>query len=164
MQKPDEIIEGKLRELGIPYERHDHAPIMTVEEGRVLACEYGSFCMKNLFLTAKKRFYLLMMPSEKSFSSKALAKQLGCGHISFGSPEKLAECLRTYPGAVTCLGLLFDEKHQVEVLVDKALLEVPLVDAHPCSNAASIKLAMKDILEVWLPATGHADWKTVEID
>ena len=41
MQKPDEIIEGKLRELGIPYERHDHAPIMTVEEGRVLACEYG---------------------------------------------------------------------------------------------------------------------------
>ncbi len=110
MQKPDEIIEGKLRELGIPYERHDHAPIMTVEEGRVLACEYGSFCMKNLFLTAKKRFYLLMMPSEKSFSSKALAKQLGCGHISFGSPEKLAECLRTYPGAVTCLGLLFHER------------------------------------------------------
>lgn len=164
MQKPDEIIERKLRELGIPYERHDHAPIMTVEEGRVLAREYGSFCIKNLFLTARKRFYLLMMPSEKSFSSKALAKQLGCGHISFGSPEKLAECLRTYPGAVTCLGLLFDEKHQVEVLVDKALLEVPLVDAHPCSNAASIKLAMKDILEVWLPATGHADWKTGEID
>ena len=76
MQKPDEIIERKLRELGIPYERHDHAPIMTVEEGRVLAREYGSFCIKNLFLTARKRFCLLMMPSEKSFSSKALAKQL----------------------------------------------------------------------------------------
>lgn len=41
MQKPDEIIEGKLRELGIPYERHDHAPIMTVEEGRCSRASTG---------------------------------------------------------------------------------------------------------------------------
>ena len=101
----EEAVEAKLKELGIPYERHDHAPIMTVEEGRVLAREYGSFCMKNLFLATKRRTFLLMMPSEKSFSSKTLAKALGCGHLSFGSPEKLAECLHTYPGALNNLGV-----------------------------------------------------------
>ena len=109
MTSEEQAVEAKLKELDIPYERHDHEPIMTVAEGQKIAEKLGSHCMKNLFLCAKKKtYYLLLLPAEKSFSSKELTRQLQCGHLSFGSPEKMAELLKTYPGAVTALGLMFD--------------------------------------------------------
>lgn len=164
MTSEEQAVEAKLTELEIPYERHDHEPIMTVAEGQKIAEKLGSHCMKNLFLCAKKKtYYLLLLPAEKSFSSKELARQLQCGHLSFGSPKKMAELLKTYPGAVTALGLMFDVRTEVKVLVDKDLTEFDFVDCHPCSNAASLKIAMKDLLEKWLPATGHGDFTTVSI-
>ena len=164
MTPEETAVEAKLTELGIPYERHDHEPIMTVAEGQKIAEKLGSHCMKNLFLCAKKKqHYLLLLPSEKSFSSKDLAKQLQCGHLSFGSPEKMAELLKTYPGAVTALGLLFDVRAEVKVLVDRDLSAFDFVDCHPCSNAVSLKIAVKDLLGKWLPATGHGDFVTVTI-
>ena len=75
----------------------------------------------------------------------------------------MAELLKTYPGAVTALGLMFDVRAEVKVLVDKDLTAFDFVDCHPCSNAASLKIAMKDLLEKWLPATGHGDFTTVSI-
>lgn len=156
MTPEETAVEEKLKALGIPYRRHDHEPIMTVEEGAKIAALLGSHCMKNLFLCAKKKtHYLLLLPAEKSFSSKDMAKQLACGHLSFGSPEKMRELLHTYPGAVTCLGLMFDEAHEVKVLADRDLLAFDYVDCHPCSNAASLRIAVKDLFEKWLPATGH---------
>ncbi len=163
MTPEETAVEEKLKALGISYRRHDHEPIMTVEEGTRIASQLGSHCMKNLFLCAKKKtHYLLLMPAQKSFSSKDMAKQLACGHLSFGSPEKMQELLHTYPGAVTCLGLMFDEAHQVKVLADWDLLDFDYVDCHPCSNAASLRVAVKDLFEKWLPATGHdVEWVTV---
>lgn len=157
-------IEAKLKALGIEYVRQDHAPIMTVEEGARIAERLGSHCMKNLFLTVRRKaYYLLLMPARKSFSSKDLARQLNCGHLSFAGEDAMKELLHTYPGAVTSLGLLFDEKAQVKVLADRALLDFDFVDCHPCSNAASLKIAVKDLFEKWLPATGHADVTWVDI-
>ena len=76
MTPEEQAVEAKLKELDIPYERHDHEPIMTVAEGQKIAEKLGSHCMKNLFLCAKKKtYYLLLLPAEKSFSSKELARQ-----------------------------------------------------------------------------------------
>lgn len=163
MTPEETAVEAKLKSLGIPYRRHDHEPIMTTEEGAKIAALLGSHCMKNLFLCAKKKtHYLLLLPAEKSFSSKEMAKQLACGHLSFGSPEKMKELLHTYPGAVTCLGLMFDEAREVKALADRDLLNFDYVDCHPCSNAASLRIAVKDLFEKWLPATGHdVEWVTV---
>ena len=159
MTEDEKRVEAKLKELGIAYERQEHDAIMTVEEAKRIAAAVGSACMKNLFLCGKKKFCCLyLLPADKTFSSKDLSQRLGIGHLSFGKPEKMQEYLHTYPGAVTCMGLMFDTDHQVKVLVDKELQQFPYVDVHPCVNTASLKIAFKDIIEKWLPATGHADF------
>lgn len=155
-QTEDEIIRNKLEELGIAALWHEHPAIMTVEEGEKIAAALGSHCMKNLFLCArKKHYYLYLLPAQKSLDSKALAAKLSCGHLSFGSSEKMAELLHTYPGAVTSLGLIFDTQAAVTVLVDREIAAFDAVDAHPCRNTASVKIAVKDLIEKWIPATGH---------
>ena len=60
MTPEEQAVEAKLKELDIPYERHDHEPIMTVAEGQKIAEKLGSHCMKNLFLCAKKKNVLLV--------------------------------------------------------------------------------------------------------
>ena len=159
-------IRAKLQDLGIAFERHAHQSIMTAAEGIEISRRTGGLCMKNLFLQAKKekRFYLLMQPGDKRLSFKALEKELGLKHLQFGSPDDLQRLLCTYPGAVTCLGLLFDAAGEVEVLVDSALEGVRLVDCHPCRNDVSYTIAFEDILQKWLPATGHGAYRWVGAD
>lgn len=160
----DALITAKLSELGIAFERIEHAPILTTREGAEIAARTGSLCMKNLFLSSKKGRWLLLMPSSKSFASKSLAAQIGSGHLSFGSDEDLKQLLGTYRGAVTCLGLLFDVEERVQVLIDEDLLQVDRVDCHPCRNTATLAIRMQDILEKWLPATGHGNFRYVHIE
>ena len=64
--------------------------------------------------------------------------------------------LKVHPGAVSPMGLLFDEEKQVELLVDGALREVPRLGFHPCDNSRSLAMAGEDFFERFLPAVGRA--------
>lgn len=150
-----EAVIEKIRDMGIPFERHDHAPVMTIAASAELE-DYCEACsVKTLFLREKNRYFLLMLPGAKRFQSKALAAAAGMKHVSFGSPEKLSEYLGTYPGAVSCLALLNDTEHHVELFIDAEVLDMEKIDCHPTTNDCSLRIAVKDILTVFLPAVGH---------
>ena len=80
-------------------------------------------------------------------------QQLG---ISLGmSRENLARAIREHPGAVAVLGLMNDTGCRVRLLMDSELLREEYLGCHPCVNTSSLRIAMRDLLEVFLPCTGH---------
>ena len=74
--------------------------------------------------------------------------------MGFASAERLQKHLGIKPGSVSLLGLVNDEAHAVEFVIDRALWEAEAVHAHPLTNTATMVVPHAD-LERFLAATGH---------
>lgn len=146
-----------LDSLGIEYLRTDHEEANTMEACNAIDEVLGVPMCKNLFLCNRQEteFYLLMMPGDKPFKTKDLSKQINSARLSFGKPEFMEEFLDIKPGAVSIMGLMNDTGKRVRLLIDKPVLESEYVGCHPCVNTSSLKIKTKDLLEKFLPATGH---------
>lgn len=70
--------------------------------------------------------------------------------------------LHAEQGAANILGLIFDVKQQVQVLIDKDVLAGEYMACHPCVNSCTIKLRMKDIISALLP-TVHPRYLIVDL-
>lgn len=148
-----------LDSLHIEYERVDHEEANTIEACKDIDEILGdetSIC-KNLFLcnSQKTKFYLLMMPGRKVFKTKDLSKQIGSSRLSFASPEFMEKFLDITPGSVSVMGLMNDTDNQVQLLIDREVMEPEFFACHPCINTSSIKLRSKDVLDVYLPKVHH---------
>ena len=115
-----------------------------------------SIC-KNLLLTPRNRsaFYLLAMPGDKPFVTKDLSKQIGSSRLSFATAEDLEQLLGVQPGSASVLGLLNDTEHRVTPVLDRAVAESRWFGCHSCRNTSSLRLRTEDVLEKFLPHTGH---------
>lgn len=147
-----------LDQLDIPYQHLDHPPTATIEAchdvDRILDIE---IC-KNLFLcnAQKTKFYMLMMPGTKKFKTAILSKQIGSARLSFAGPEYMEKFLNITPGSVSVLGLMNDTDNQVELLIDRDVInDHEYVGCHPCINTSSLKIRTSDILEKFLPFVNH---------
>lgn len=154
-----------LDQLWIEYERIDHEAVETMEDcieiDQALA---PAVVCKNLFLTNSKEdhYYLLMMLGDKKFRSSEVAGQIGSTRLSFASAERMKEYLDIRPGSVSVMGLINDTGRRVKLLVDEDLLAHELLGCHPCVNTSSLRLKTGDVLEQFVPATGH-DYVVVHI-
>lgn len=146
-----------LEKLDIPFTRIDHEAAMTIDDCNEIDEALGIRICKNLFLrnNSKTDFYLLLMPGDKKFVTKDLTKQINCSRLSFAEGEYMEKYLNITPGAVSILGLMNDKEHSVRLLMDKEIYESEYFGCHPCVNTSSMKLKTKDILEKFLPYTGH---------
>lgn len=141
-----ERVLAHLSSLSIPFERFDHAPVSTVEDGiREWAGIDAAHC-KNLFLRNQKgdRHYLLIVVHTTRVDLRAVASQIGDGKLSFGSPERLMAKLGVAPGAVSPFGLINDSARHVRVFIDRELKSAPRVSFHPNDNTVTIALAFAD--------------------
>ena len=136
--------------------RHEHPPVMTVEESLRLVPKFPGAKTKNLFLRDKKgrRHFLVTVPHDKAVNIDALADEIGINGLGFGSAERLKKYLGITPGSVSLLALVNDEVRAVEFVIDRALWEAEAVHAHPLVNTATMVLPHAD-LERFLAATGH---------
>lgn len=143
--------------LEISYARVDHAPAMTMAVCEEIDRALEATICKNLFLANRQgtAFYLLMMPGDKPFKTKALSAQLGTARLSFGAPDKMEALLRTAPGSASVLGLMHDSEHAVQLVIDREVLKGEYFGCHPLVNTASLRLKTRDLIEKILPATGH---------
>lgn len=146
-----------LDKLKIPFTRVDHQEIATVEACGELDKLLKSPLCKNLFLcnSQKTRFYLLMMPGRKRFITKEFCRQIGSPRLSFAPEEYMVKYLDITPGSVSVLGLANDTKKQVQLVIDRDILQGETVGCHPCINTSSLCIAMKDLLEKFLPYVEH---------
>lgn len=153
-----------LDKLEIDYYRIDHSPAGKMEACKEIDRQLGIVICKNLFLCnrQKTRFYLLMMPADKSFRTSIFSKLVGSSRLSFGTPEDMARLLDVTPGSVSILGLMNDKDFQVELYIDKDVLVPDYIGCHPCINTSSIRIKTSDITDIFLPAIRHK-YNTVEM-
>ena len=81
--------------------------------------------------------------------------------MSFADPEDMLKYLDIEPGAVI-MGLINDKDNAVQLLIDEDVLEGEYIGCHPCVCTSSLKMRTKDVLEKYLPATGH-EYRTVHL-
>ena len=146
-----------LDSLGIAYQRTDHEPADNMEACNEIDAILGVLICKNLFLCNRQKtnFYLLMMPGMKKFKTKELSSQINSARLSFAEPEDMLKYLDIEPGAVSIMGLMNDNDHVVQLLIDEDVLKGESVGCHPCVCTSSLKLKTKDLIDRFLPATGH---------
>ncbi len=171
--RPDNIDGRLIREirtydfldrLGIQYDRTDHEAATTMEACEEIDRVLGVVMCKNLFLCnrQKTRFYLLLMPGDKKFKTKELSSQIGSARLSFAGAEDMLKYLDIEPGAVSVMGLMNDRNHEVQLLIDKDILKEEYLGCHPCVCTSSMKIRTADIIERFLPETGH-EYQTVTL-
>ena len=150
--------------LGVEYDRVDHGPAMTMEDCKEADEILQATICKNLFLCNRQKtaFYLLMIPDTKVFHTKDLSAQIGSARLSFASPEYMEEFLDITPGSVSVMGLMNDTDKRVNLLIDEDVLKEEYLGCHPCVNTASLQLKTRDVLEKFLPYTGHG-YRTVHL-
>ena len=146
-----------LARLDIPFARVDHEAAFTMEDCVAIGEALDVSICKNLLLTPRNRsaFYLLAMPGDKPFVTKELSKQIGSSRLSFATAEDLEQLLGMQPGSASVLGLLNDTEHRVTLVLDRAVAESRWFGCHPCRNTSSLRLRTEDVLEKFLPHTGH---------
>ena len=147
-----------LDELGIEYQRTDHERADNMEACNEIDAVLDVLICKNLFLCNRQKtnFYLLMMPGDKKFKTKELSAQINSARLSFADADVMLKYLDIEPGAVSIMGLMNDKDHVVQLLIDEDVLSDEYIGCHPCVCTSSLKLKTRDVIEKFLPATGHS--------
>ena len=146
-----------LEMLRIPYRMVEHPAAGAMEDLVAVEERLGVRICKNLFLCNRQKtvFYLLLIPADKRFKTSVVSKLIGSSRLSFGEEDKLYELLGVRPGSITPLGLVFDEAHQVNLLIDREVLALEEIGMHPLVNTASIAMKTEDLMKIYFPFTGH---------
>lgn len=132
----------------IPFQRFDHPAVFTVEQVDALEEPIPGAGSKNLFLIDPDtgRYILLMTPAHKRVDIHQFARLAGARkRLRFAPPEKLTEYLGVGLGSVTVLGVINDTGSMVELYVDEAIWQEPLIQCHPLVNTATLTLTPHDL-------------------
>lgn len=150
-------VYAKLEQLGIAYETMAHPPVMTIEDCLENDQKLGAVTAKNFFLATKnmKNFFLCLTRPNARFKSSDISKQLGSARLHFGPEEYLEQFLKLKPGAVSPMGLIFDEEKNVRLVVDAGLLETQKIAFHPCVNTETLAMRTEDFFGKFLPGIGR---------
>ena len=146
MSPDEQAVCQTLDSLGIPFERHEHPPVFTVEAALEHWAGIDAVHCKNLFLRNKKgdRHFLVVAAHTTAVDIAAIGARTGEGRLSFASAERLATHLGLTPGAVSPFGLINDRTASVRVLVDSTLRSAARVGFHPNVNTATIVISFAD--------------------
>jgi Ala-tRNA(Pro) deacylase len=156
---PEQLL-ARLAALGITVRTVDHAPVFTVEESQHLRGELPGAHIKNLFLRNRKEdMWLVTVEESRKVDLKALGEKLtgetgGAAKLSFGSADRLMTYLGVVPGAVTPFAVINDKGKKVKMVLDRHLLDVDPVNAHPLVNFKSTAISPADLVK-FLEAEGH---------
>ena len=146
MTSQEQEVYERLNALAIPFTRHEHPPVATVEEADRYWAGIAAMHCKNLFLRNQKgtRHYLVILRHVKKADLRAVADQIGDGKLSFASPDRLMTHLGLMPGSVSPFGLIHDRDRRVRVVLDRDLKSAERVSFHPNINTVTLTLARTD--------------------
>ena len=81
----------------------------------------------------------------KKVDLKLLRGMLGTSGLSFASEARLQKYLGLTKGAVTPLGIVNDDAHCVEVVLDADLKHTTALGIHPNENTATLWISYADL-------------------
>ena len=144
-----------LDDIEIGYYLHQHKAIFTVAESEKVDAKIDAHHTRNMFLrTKKKQNYLLTLSHDTPIDLKKLEKIAEAKRFSFGSPDRLMEILGVYPGSVTPLSAMNASSDDLTVILEKKMMDAPLIAVHPLINTMTVTLTPNDLL-AFLNHYGH---------
>jgi Ala-tRNA(Pro) deacylase len=151
-----EDLFARFAALGIETKTVEHPPVFTVEEARKVHHDIPGGHCKNLFLKDEKgAIWLIVCLEDARIDLKAAPALIGSKRLTFGKPDLLMEILGVEPGSVTPFGLINDTAARVNVILDRRMMEEPLLNYHPLRNDATTTIASADLV-AFIRACGHA--------
>ncbi|MFQ5959057.1 MAG: prolyl-tRNA synthetase associated domain-containing protein [Alphaproteobacteria bacterium] len=146
---------ARLAELGIDTETHEHPSVFTVEEAKT-HCSHlpGGHCKSLFFKDKKGELWLVVTLDARRLDLKKLDKAIGAARLSFGRPELLHEVLGVTPGSVTPFALINDRERRVNVVLDREMMAMALLNYHPLSNDATTAITPAG-LRAFIASCGH---------
>ena len=153
------VVLQHLDTLQIPYALYEHPAAFTMEECYALpfAGPDVTFC-KNLLLCNRQQtaFYLLVISPDSHFRTAELSHELGVSRLSFAPEDALPRLLGLEKGAVSPLGLWFDQGQQVRLLFERAIRKPGKIAFHPCDNTATVVFEQEVFWQQVVPTLKHA--------
>ncbi len=144
-----------LQELDIAYKIHEHQAVFTVGESSSINADIPGIHCRNLYLRdKKKKNFLIVAANETEVDLKKLSELIDCGRLSFGSGDRLWQFLGIRQGSVCPFTLINDKDHQVQVVLDAAMMKGEVINYHPLDNTMTIGITPEDLLK-FLAYTGH---------
>ena len=165
MVTPPESFETPLRRavyetfarLEIPFWRVDTDPGITMEDCQHIDAKIGVRIVKTIFLCNRQQtaFYLYVTTDDKPFVTRDFCGALAIPRVSFASAEKLWELTGAAVGATTILSAILPSASQVQLVMDRGVAESGWFACTDGTATCFVKIRTADLLEEYLPATGH---------
>ena len=146
-----------LKELDIPYESVSY----TKEEKdnkELIDEKIGVKGIKNLLFKTrnlKKDLFLVILPREKRFDTKAFRNKYNITKIEMVSDDELDEFLSSKTGEVSIIDLISDTDKRIKLYIDEEVLNEEYFRFHPYNGLVTVKIRTKDLVEKLIPYLGH---------
>ena len=144
---PYEIVKNKLDELNIEFEQVDHPAALTTEEADKYIEGIEGVRTKTMFLTDKKKtqWFLLVMDDIHRLDMARFEEITGAKRMKMASAESLMEKMGLTPGSVSIFGLLNNKDHDINVYIEKAIVDEERMSFHPNDNTKTIFISTPDM-------------------
>lgn len=165
MTADERAVYVHLAKAGIPYRAVSHKRVSAIHECVIAEQLLGGLMPRNLFLQPRNASasFLLIAHPESAFRTSSVSRQASSSRLSFGSEEALKRLLHTHPGAVSPLGLIFDEAREVRLLVDRRLMSERTLIFHPLENTRSLRMDAEIFFGAFLKSV-KCDYTPIEMD
>ena len=151
------LIYETLDKLGIPFERVDTDPGLTMEDCQIIDRKIGVRIVKTIFLCNRQQteFRIYVTSDDKPFITKDFCSKLSIPRVSFAPADKLEELTGVKVGATTILSAVLPSAKDVILVMDKEIAESEWYACTDGTATCFIKIRTKDLLEKYIPSTGH---------
>ena len=151
-----EMVKNKLVSLGIDFEVVEHEPALTTEQADKFIEGIEGVRTKTMFLTNKKKtaWFLVIMDDNKRLDMEGFGELVDTKRIKMASENSLFEKMQLPPGVVSPFGLLNNNDYDIEVYIDKEIIEEKRMSFHPNTNEKTLFIDTADLLK-YLDAIGY---------
>ena len=140
------------RDRGIPFERVDTDPGLTMEDCQHIDAKIGVHIVKTIFLCNRQQteFYLYVTTDDKPFVTREFCGALGIPRVSFAPADKLWELTGVEVGATTILSAILPQSADVHLVMDRNVAEAEWFACTDGTATCFVKLRTRDLLERYL--------------
>lgn len=143
--------------LGIPFERVDTDPGITMEDCQHIDAKIGVRIVKTVFVCNRQQteFYLYVTTDDRPFVTREFCGALGIPRVSFASAEKLEELTGVKVGATTILSAVLPQAKDVHLVMDQAVADSEWFACTDGTATCFVKIRTADLLSKYIPSTSH---------
>ena len=147
-----QLIYETFASAGIPFERVDTDPGITMEDCAHISARIGVDIVKTIFVCNRQQteFYLYVTSHDKPFVTREFCGALGIPRVSFASADKLWELTGVRVGATTILSAVWPACSGVHLVMDVTIASSEWFACTDGTPTCFVKLRTRDLRDRYL--------------